>query len=44
MTGLTRTRRSAPGRATAAATDAGSFAASSVRPGVTPCRRQGPTP
>lgn len=44
MTGLTRTRRSAPGRATAAATHAVSFAASPVRPAVTPCRRQGPTP
>ncbi|CAL9389804.1 hypothetical protein SUDANB54_01232 [Streptomyces sp. enrichment culture] len=32
MTGLTRTRRSAPGRASAAATHAVPFAASPVRP------------
>lgn len=32
MSGLTRTRRSAPGRATAAATAPVSFSASPVRP------------
>ncbi len=42
MSGLARTRRSAPGRAIAAAPV--SLSATFVRPAAAPCRRPGPTP